>query len=227
MMCAYVSNNHKTTMEHVDEDRLDTDVKYRFHYNAKFIGFGANDISLIQEHKELLEEITPLVVRASMERILTFDATKKILLGRVYGYQGALETDLDEMDINCDLMQARLSNTSRVMLIFLQAPWDDNFLSKDLPANLVWRWGNKLVDVALVHNNNMYAVLKDYFLEHILNSTVEKKTELARSVIKLFCIVNDLSGMYMTRTFEDPFEAVKAETTENESENESGEEALY
>jgi hypothetical protein len=167
------------TMENIDEERLEVDLKYRYEYITKFVGFGANDISILQEHKEFLTEIIPKVVYAVTEKRMLFDVTKKLLLGRIYGYKGELQTDIDEMDMNSEIIVARLAGFTRVVTTLLSAPWDEVFVTKVLPVILVWRWGNKLIEVALVHNNVSFSLLQDQFFEHIMSSNLEKKSKFS------------------------------------------------
>ena len=51
-------------MKHVNEQRLETDLSYRFHYLSEFMGFGADDVTTIHAAAPALAPLVPTLVNA-------------------------------------------------------------------------------------------------------------------------------------------------------------------
>ena len=81
-------------MKAIDEARLVTDVEYRLGYLCEFIGFGAEDMALIQYSAPYLGPIIPELVERTYARLLAFDATARHFVPRQHGYEGALPGSL-------------------------------------------------------------------------------------------------------------------------------------
>ena len=47
-------------MQHIDEQRLETDLEYRFGFLAEFIGFGEQDIHAVHGAAEHLAPLSPI-----------------------------------------------------------------------------------------------------------------------------------------------------------------------
>ena len=61
--------------KHVDEERLETDLQYRFGYVAEFMGFNPKDIEVIHGAAPLLAPLVPTLVDAVYDKLRTYDAT--------------------------------------------------------------------------------------------------------------------------------------------------------
>lgn len=63
-------------MEHIDRQKLYTDLMYRFQYVSKFIGFGEEDIAAIKGAAGFVGPLVPTIVDTVYKKLFSFDITK-------------------------------------------------------------------------------------------------------------------------------------------------------
>ena len=56
-------------MHHIDEQRLESDLAYRFRYLAEFTGFGAADGSAMHAAAPMLGPVVPVLVDAVYDKL--------------------------------------------------------------------------------------------------------------------------------------------------------------
>ena len=62
--------------EHIDNNRLNEDLRYRFEYISKFINFTNDDILLLNTLAPIALPLVPVVVDAVYRKLFQFDVTK-------------------------------------------------------------------------------------------------------------------------------------------------------
>ena len=65
-------------LKHIDEQRLEKDLGYRFGYLAEFVGFGPEDIEAIHASAPHLAPLVPNLVDAVYVKLFSYDATKRL-----------------------------------------------------------------------------------------------------------------------------------------------------
>ena len=75
-------------MQQVDEAKLETDPQYRYEYLAEFIGFGPDDVKLIQAAAPHIGPRIGELVEKTYEKLLSYDATARHFLPRQHGFDG-------------------------------------------------------------------------------------------------------------------------------------------
>ena len=64
-------------MQHIDEAKLESDPQYRYQYLADFIGFGPDDVKLIQAAAPQIGPRIGELVDRTYEKLLSYDATAR------------------------------------------------------------------------------------------------------------------------------------------------------
>ncbi|KAJ2392851.1 hypothetical protein GGI05_002569, partial [Coemansia sp. RSA 2603] len=62
-------------MQHIDHDRLYTDLQYRYDYVSQFIGFTEKDQELIKKSASVVGGLVPTIVDAVYDRLAKYDIT--------------------------------------------------------------------------------------------------------------------------------------------------------
>lgn len=75
-------------MQNIDEQKLESDLGYRFGYVTEFMGFGEEDIAAIHGSAAHLAPIVPQLVDAVYDKLFSYDATKRHFVPRQSGYEG-------------------------------------------------------------------------------------------------------------------------------------------
>ena len=75
-------------MIHINEQRLESDLSYRFQYLSEFMGFGAEDVAAIHAAASVLAPLVPTLVDAVYDQLHRYDATWRHFLPRQTGYEG-------------------------------------------------------------------------------------------------------------------------------------------
>jgi hypothetical protein len=204
----------------VDEERLDREVHYRFQFVAQFVNFGTDDIAVIHQHKDFLITQIPEMVTQVQRKLLSFDSSRKLLMGRIEGYTGELESDPYEIDMNSQVVLARHKIFSQVFTDFLLSKFDEDFMNKKLSKVLVKKWGNRYVDITVTHNSACYVGCQLIMQELVLKSDIriEEKHKLLIAVNKALSIYAHLTDMSLLCQIETPQEQVVSESDESADE---------
>jgi hypothetical protein len=96
----------ETTMEHVDRQKLYTDLQYRFNYVAKFVGFGEEDIKAIKDSANLVAPLVKTIVDAVYVKLFSFDITKDVFAQRNEGFDGTVDSSAT-LNLNSDQIKFR------------------------------------------------------------------------------------------------------------------------
>src|SRR5262245_46333290 len=81
-------------MTHIDEERLESDLGYRFPYLTDFMDFGAGDVTAIHAADPPLAPLVPNLVEAVYQKLAGYDSTWRHFLPRQSGYDGEIADDL-------------------------------------------------------------------------------------------------------------------------------------
>lgn len=183
-------------IQSIDEQRLETDLQYRFQYLVEFIGFSEEDIAAIHASAELLAPVVPALVDAVYEKLFSRDATKRHFLIRNSGYQGALANDLEALSLEDAQVEFRKEHLSRYLVSLVTRDFDAKFVTylDAVGAIHTPKAGSPQLEVPLIQMNALMGFVSDAIIATIqslgLDAITEAKT--IRAFNKLLWIQNDL-----------------------------------
>ena len=183
-------------MQHIDEDRLETDLQYRYDYLADFIGFGPQEVSLIQASAPHLGPRIGELVEKTYQKLLSYDATARHFVPRQAGYDGELPVDVMELTVNHPQIQFRKDHLNRYFMQLIGRSYDAKMVQYlDMVGKIhTPEAGNELINVPQVQMNALMGLLSEILLESIGDWPLDAATALRtwRAFNKLFWIQNDL-----------------------------------
>ena len=183
-------------MKQIDEERLESDLPYRYEYLTEFMGFSDEDIGMIQGLASKLMPRIPALVDATYEKLLSYSATARHFLPRQYGYDGKLPESLDALRQDTEQIQFRKEHLARYLKSLVGNPYDARMVKYlDVVGKIhTPKAGNKSIDVPLVQMNALMGLFADVMIEtiHDLDLEPDQEWKSVRAVSKLLWIQNDL-----------------------------------
>lgn len=114
----------ESTLKHIDESRLETDLAYRFGYLTEFMGFSEDDIKMIHGAAEVLAPLVPGLVDAVYVKLFTYDATKRHFVPRQSGYEGDVPESVESLEMTHDQIQFRKEHLTNYLVKLVTAPYE-------------------------------------------------------------------------------------------------------
>ena len=195
-------------MRRIDEERLETDLGYRFGYLAEFMEFDAADIAAIHGAAELLAPLVPSLVDAVYVKLFKYDATKRHFVPSQAGYEGELASDVESLLLDAEVIEFRKQHLARYLAALVTKPYDAKMVqyldmvgSIHTPAR-----GNAEINVPLVQMNALLGYVADAIQATIFSLNLDRETErrTLRAFGKLLWLQNDLINRhYATATMPD------------------------
>jgi len=183
-------------MQQIDETRLESDLVYRFGYLTDFMGFTAEDISVIHDAAAYLAPIVPQLVDAVYEKLFQYDATWRHFVPRQHGYEGSVAADLKSLALDDEVIQFRKQHLGRYLTRLVTKPYDEEMVGYlDLVGAMHTSGrGSDLIDVPLVQMNALMGFVSDALLTTILGLGLATETQTCtlRAFNKLLWLQNDL-----------------------------------
>ena len=183
-------------MQNIDEERLETDLGYRFGYLTEFMGFGADDIDAIHGASSALAPLVPGLVDAVYTKLQTYDATWRHFVPRQHGYSGDLPVSLDDLTMDHAQIKFRKEHLGRYLAALVTREYDAKMVVYlDMVGKMhTPKAGSVNLDVPLVQMNALMGFVADAFTVTILGLGLERGQEVKtlRAFQKLLWIQNDL-----------------------------------
>lgn len=186
----------ESTLKHIDESRLETDIAYRFGYLTDFMGFSEDDIQMIHGAAEVLAPLVPGLVDAVYDKLFTYDATKRHFVPRQDGYEGDVPESVESLQMDHDQIAFRKQHLTNYLVKLVTAPYDEKLV---VYLNHVGRIhtpgeGSDKINVPLVQMNALMGFVADAFNATIfsLGLPAEATEKAVRSFSKLLWLQNDL-----------------------------------
>jgi hypothetical protein len=185
-----------STLEHIDEQKLEDDVAYRVGFLGKFMGFGEADIALVHEAAQHLAPVVPALVDAVYDQLFRFDATKRHFVPRQHGHDGSVPASLEDLTLDHDQIAFRKQHLANYLVKLVTSPYDGKMLQY-----LDWvgkihtaKAGNPAIIIPLVQIDALFGFVNDALIATIQGLEVEqaKKDAMVRSFTKLLWIQADL-----------------------------------
>jgi len=183
-------------MQHIDEERLETDTAYRFHYLAEFMGFNTPDVDAIHAAATLLAPLVPALVDAVYDKLFSYDATKRHFVPRQSGYEGPVPESLEGLTLDHEQIRFRKEHLARYLTRLVTAPYDGrmvNYLDRVGQIHTP-KAGNLDLDVPLVQMNALMGFVADALTATVQSLGLELPVErlTVRAFGKLLWLQNDL-----------------------------------
>jgi len=182
-------------MQTIDEPRLETDPQYRYEFLSSFIGFGPEDVKLIQAAAPHLGPRVPQLVDQTYQKLLSFDATARHFVPRQHGFEGPVPADLKSLSQDHPQIKFRKDHLNRYFIQLIGRAYDAKMVQYlDMVGRIhTPKAGNKEIDVPLVQMNALLGVISHSLLNSIsewpLTPEVRLRTIMAFN--KLLWIQND------------------------------------
>jgi hypothetical protein len=183
-------------VKHIDEDRLETDLGYRFAYLAEFMGFGPADVAAVHAAAPALAPLVPHLVEAVYTKLATYDATWRHFLPRQSGYDGVAPARLEDVTQDHPQIQYRKQHLARYLAALVTKPYDGKMVEYlDMVGKMhTPKAGSAEIDVPLVQMNALLGFVADALAATVLGLGLDRDREAAtlRAFGKLFWVQNDL-----------------------------------
>ncbi len=182
-------------MKEIDEDRLESDPQYRYDYLADFVGFGPEEVRLIQAGAPHLGPRIPELVEKTYQKLLSYDASARHFVPRQHGYDGELPGNTAELTSTHPQVQFRKDHLNRYFMQLIGRAYDAKMvLYLDMVGKMhTPKAGNAEIDVPLVQMNALMGALSDVLVEAISQWPIEPAVAMQtiRAFNKLLWIQND------------------------------------
>ena len=183
-------------MKTINEQRLESDLGYRFQYLTEFMGFGEEDVAAIHGAAAAIAPLVPMLVDAVYEKLHSYDATWRHFLPRQSGYEGPVPKTLDEVTLDHEMIRYRKEHLGRYLAALVTKPYDVKMVTYlDMVGKIhTPKAGSKELNVPLVQMNALLGFVADAFTNTILSLGLERAAEVRtlRAFGKLLWLQNDL-----------------------------------
>jgi hypothetical protein len=183
-------------MRHVDEDRLESDVAYRFAYLTEFMGFTDEDVATIHAAAPALAPLVPALVDAVYQKLDDYDATWRHFVPRQSGYEGPLPTSAATLTHDHEQIRFRKEHLGRYLAALVTRPYDGKMVQYLDRVGKIHTptAGSAALDVPLVQMNALLGFVSDALTATVLGLGMDRDREARalRAFNKLLWLQNDL-----------------------------------
>ncbi|CAF1320969.1 unnamed protein product [Adineta steineri] len=196
-------------VEHIDGNRLQSDLRYRFDYLSKFLNFTSDDIAMLNTFAPIVFPLIPVLSDAVYRKLFSFDITKQYFLIRNDGFQGfmpkkdcGLTVDSAQMTFRKDMLSVYLKR------ILTQTDWNDTFLQflSQVGKMHTSQSGSTSINVDYIHINALLGFLEHLLIDVLFNAdSIDEQTKrgILMAVNKFFWIQNDFFTMHYLMSLKD------------------------
>lgn len=183
-------------MKHIDEEKLEVDLSYRFQYLVEFIGITEDDLGAVHGAAGILGPLVPALVDAVYDQLFTYDCTKRHFVPRQSGYEGEIPESLETLTLDHEMIQFRKQHLARYLESLVTRPYDAKMVEYlDMVGKIhTPKAGSKDLDVPLVQMNALMGFVSTALISTILGLNLDRETEVKTLVAfnKLLWVQNDL-----------------------------------
>ena len=185
--------------EHIDNNRVHNDLRYRFEYLSKFLNFTSDDIAMLNRFAPILSPHIPVVVDTAYRKLFSFDVTKNYFVINNDDFPPKYSCDLKlestQMIFRKDVLSMYLKH------VLTQSNWNDTFLQYLSHVGKIhaYKVNPSPVYVDYVHINALLGYL-EHLLIGILWNTENLEGTIRQAIIaalnKFFWIQNNFFIMH-------------------------------
>jgi len=183
-------------MHHIDGQKLEEDVKYRFKYLTDFMEFGEEDARVMKLVGAKLAPLIPVVVDAVYNKLFSFDITKHVFLQRNHGFEGNLDDEAQLDAFKSAQIHFRKDMLSTYFTKLFTRDFDASFVAYlDYVGKIhTDKAGSKAINVDYVHVNALFGYVSSVVFGAIPTLGLDKDTEskAVLAINKVLWIQNDL-----------------------------------
>ncbi len=183
-------------MIHVNEERLELDLGYRFRYLSEFMGFGPEDVTAIHGAAGALAPLVPALVEAVYQKLYRYDATWRHFLPKQFGYDGQAPQNLDELTQDHPMIRYRKEHLARYLTALVSRAYDGKMVDYlDMVGKIhTAKAGSEEIVVPLVQMNALLGFVADALVSTIIGLGLPREQEVRtlRAFNKLLWLQNDL-----------------------------------
>ena len=195
----------------IDEDKLYTDLGYRYQYLCDFIGISEKDVNLIHGSASILGPKVELLVDAVYNKLFSFTCTKKVFFRERQKYdEPTTNATIENYDLNKPQIGMRKSSLTRFIVRLVTKPYDGAMLEElDRMGRIHTPTGGRTsINVELIHMQALMAFLQDAIIAELYqyyDSQAEGCKEFDVSgTVRAFCKVLAVLGQFISRWYEIP-----------------------
>ena len=195
--------------EHIDETRLNADLRYRFDYLSKFLNFTSDDIVLLNAFAPILFPCIPVIADTVYRKLFSFDITKHYFLINNEGFEGFVPKKHGNLTLESAQMTFRKDMLSMYLKrVLTQRDWNDTFLQylSQVGRMHTNKAGSASINVDYIHINALLGYLEHLLIEVLWSSdTLDEKTRhgTVMAINKFFWIQNDFFTMHYLTVWKD------------------------
>ncbi len=183
-------------MKHIDEEKLEVDLAYRFQYLVEFIGITEEDLKAVHGAAGALAPLVPALVDAVYDQLFRYDCTKRHFVPRQSGYAGEIPESIETLTQDHEMIQFRKQHLARYLESLVTKPYDEKMVQYlDLVGKIhTPKAGSKDLDVPLVQMNTLMGFVSNALVSTILSLNLDRETEVKTLTAfnKLLWLQNDL-----------------------------------
>jgi hypothetical protein len=188
--------------EHIDKNRLTTDLRYRFEYLSKFLNFTKEDITMLNILAPIIFPHIPFIVESVYKKLYTYDIIQQYFILRnndFKSFSSDEESNTGVISAQTDFRKDMLSMYLKRVLI--QTEWNDIFLQFLSQIGEIHSESDHSIptNVDYVHINALMGYLEHLLLDIIWNTEcfdLKKKHAAIKAINKFFSIQNDFFTMH-------------------------------
>lgn len=189
-------------MQKIDEAKLESDPQYRYEYLAEFIGFGEDDVKLIQAAAPHIGPRIGQLVESTYQKLLSYDVTARHFVPKQHGFEGEPPVDLASLDTSHPQIQFRKDHLNRYFVALIGRAYDSKMVQYlDMVGRIhTAEAGNGEISIPLVQMNALMGLLSDVLAGALIESPLAADATLKtiRAFNKLMWIQNDFISRHYT-----------------------------
>ncbi|MCA9013893.1 MAG: protoglobin family protein [Planctomycetaceae bacterium] len=183
-------------MKHIDEEKLESDLPYRFQYLAEFMGVTEDDLKAVHAAAGVVAPLVPGLVDAVYDQLFGYDCTKRHFVPRQHGYEGEVPESIETLTQDHEMIKFRKQHLARYLETLVTKPYDEKMIQYlDLVGKIhTPKAGSKELNVPLVQMNALMGFVSHALVSTILGLNLDRETEVKTLAAfnKLLWLQNDL-----------------------------------
>jgi hypothetical protein len=183
--------------EHIDGNRLNQDLRYRFEYISKFVNFTHDDIAALNTLAKIVVPLIPVIVDSVYRKLFQYDITKNFFVLRNDGFDGQASEDKTFTLDSAQMTYRRDMLSGYLKRLLLQREWTDDFLQylSKIGRMHTNKAGSRSINVDYIHINATLSYIETLIIDTVWDTDhFEDKTKKAilLALNKVFRIQSDL-----------------------------------
>jgi len=188
--------------EHIDKNRLNTDLRYRFEYLSKFLNFTKEDIISLNTLAPIIFPRISYIVETIYKKLYTYDIIQQYFIFRNDDFESFSSNETTNTSVISAQTDFRKDMLSMYLKrVFIQTEWNDTFLQFLSQIGEIHTESDHSIptNVDYIHINALLGYLEHLLIDIIWNTEnfdSKKKCLAIRAINKFFWIQNDLFTMH-------------------------------